>query len=142
MQTIRERTHFDIGEEASLTRTISEADVTAYARISGDENPIHLDETYAQGTRFGGRIVHGMLIAGLISAILGNRLPGPGAIYVSQVLRFTAPVRPGETVTACVRVTEWDETKGRIALLTEVANQDGVVVVTGEAKLVMSAFLK
>jgi 3-hydroxybutyryl-CoA dehydratase len=122
MLTIRERTHFDIGEEASLTRTIGEADVAAYARISGDENPIHLDETYAQGTRFGGRIVHGMLIAGLISAVLGNKLPGPGAIYLSQILRFTAPVRVGETVTVRVRVTEWDEIKGRITLLTEVVN--------------------
>jgi len=142
MGAIRERTHFNFGEEASLTRTISEADVAAYARVSGDENPIHLDEAYAQGTRFGGRIVHGMLIAGLISAVLGSQLPGSGAIYLSQVLRFTVPVRPGETVTARVRVTEWDGTKGRIALLTEVVNQDGVVVVTGEAKLVMSAFLK
>jgi 3-hydroxybutyryl-CoA dehydratase len=142
MLTIRERTHFDIGEEASLTRTIGEADVAAYARISGDENPIHLDETYAQGTRFGGRIVHGMLIAGLISAVLGNKLPGPGAIYLSQILRFTAPVRVGETVTVRVRVTEWDEIKGRITLLTEVVNQNGAIVITGEAKLVMSAFLK
>jgi len=142
MLTIRERTHFDIGEEASLTRTISEADVAAYARISGDENPIHLDETYAQGTRFGGRIVHGMLIAGLISAVLGNKLPGPGAIYLSQILRFTAPVRVGETVTVRVRVTEWDEIRGRITLLTEVVNQNGAIVITGEAKLVMSAFLK
>jgi 3-hydroxybutyryl-CoA dehydratase len=142
MLTIRERTHFDIGEEASLTRTIGEADVAAYARISGDENPIHLDETYAQGTRFGGRIVHGMLIAGLISAVLGNKLPGPGAIYLSQILRFTAPVRVSETVTVRVRVTEWDEIKGRITLLTEVVNQNGAIVITGEAKLVMSAFLK
>jgi len=142
MLTIRERTHFDIGEEASLTRTIGEADVAAYARISGDENPIHLDETYAQGTRFGGRIVHGMLIAGLISAVLGNKLPGPGAIYLSQILRFTAPVRVGETVTVRVRVTEWDEIRGRITLLTEVVNQNGAIVITGEAKLVMSAFLE
>jgi len=125
-----------------LTRTIGEADVAAYARISGDENPIHLDETYAQGTRFGGRIVHGMLIAGLISAVLGNKLPGPGAIYLSQILRFTAPVRVGETVTVRVRVTEWDEIRGRITLLTEVVNQNGAIVITGEAKLVMSAFLE
>lgn len=125
-----------------MTRTIGEADVAAYARISGDENPIHLDETYAQGTRFGGRIVHGMLIAGLISAVLGNKLPGPGAIYLSQILRFTAPVRVGETVTVRVRVTEWDEIRGRITLLTEVVNQNGAIVITGEAKLVMSAFLE
>jgi len=125
-----------------LTRTIGEADVAAYARISGDENPIHLDETYAQGTRFGGRIVHGMLIAGLISAVLGNKLPGPGAIYLSQILRFTAPVRVGETVTVRVRVTEWDEIRGRITLLTEVVNQNGAIVITGEAKLVMSAFFR
>jgi len=142
MEEIRERTHFSVGEEASLTRVISEADVAAYARVSGDDNPIHLDDAYAQSTRFGGRIVHGMLIAGLISAVLGGQLPGPGAIYLSQGLRFTAPVRPGEMVTVHVRVTEWDGTKGRITLLTEVANQDGIVVVTGEAKLVMSAFLK
>jgi 3-hydroxybutyryl-CoA dehydratase len=91
---------------------------------------------------FGGRIAHGILVTGLISAVLGNVLPGPGAIYMSQQLRFLAPVRPGDEATARAKVTEWDSEKGRITLLTEVTNQDGVTVITGEARLVMSSFIK
>lgn len=142
MKVIEERGHFTVGEEATLSRTISDADIKAFAQISGDENPVHLDDEYARGTRFGGRIAHGMLVAGLISAVLGTQLPGPGAIYLSQQLRFIAPIRPGDTVTARVKVTEWDSTRGRVTLLTEVANHEGVIVITGEARLVMSAFLK
>ena len=140
--TLEERSHFEVGEEATLTRTISDTDIRAFARISGDENPIHLDNDYAQGTRFGGRIAHGMLVAGMISAVLGTQLPGPGAIYLSQELRFRAPVYPGNTVTARVKVAEWDATRGRVRLLTEVVNREGVIVITGEARLVMSSFLE
>ena len=138
---IDERKHFVVGEEATLSRTISDADIRTFAEISRDRNPIHIDDEYAQGTPFGGRIAHGMLVAGLISAVLGTQLPGPGAIYMNQSLRFTSPVYPGDTITARVKVTDWDGAKGRITLLTEVLNQDGAVVVTGEARLVMSAFL-
>jgi len=139
---MRERNDFAIGEEATLSKTITDADIRAFAQISGDENPLHLDDKYARGTFFGGRIAHGMLVSGLISAVLGTKLPGPGAVYLGQQLRFLAPVRPGDTVTAHVKVTEWDSTKGRVTLLTEVLSHEGVAVITGEAKLAMSAFLE
>jgi 3-hydroxybutyryl-CoA dehydratase len=137
-----ERAHFTIGEEATFTKIISDEDITTFAKISGDENPVHVNDAYAKGTMFGGRIAHGILVAGLISAVLGTVLPGPGAIYMSQQLRFLAPVRPGDEATARAKVTEWDSEKGRITLLTEVTNQDGVTVITGEARLVMSSFIK
>lgn len=137
-----ERNHFTIGEEATFTKIISDEDITTFAKISGDENPVHVNDAYAKGTMFGGRIAHGILVTGLISAVLGTVLPGPGAIYMSQQLRFLAPVRPGDEATARARVTEWDSEKGRITLLTEVTNQDGVTVITGEARLVMSSFIK
>jgi len=138
---IEERTSFTIGEEATLTKTIADEEIRTFAQISGDNNPIHVNEDYARGTMFGGRIAHGMLVAGLISAVLGNKLPGPGSIYMNQELRFLAPVRPGESITARAQVTEWDEAKGRVKLLTEVTNQKGEVVISGEARLVMSSFL-
>jgi 3-hydroxybutyryl-CoA dehydratase len=137
-----ERTHFTIGEEATFTKIISDEDITTFAKISGDENPVHVNDAYAKGTMFGGRIAHGILVTGLISAVLGTALPGPGAIYMNQQLRFLAPVRPGDEATARATVTEWDSEKGRITLLTEVTNQDGVTVITGEARLVMSSFIK
>jgi 3-hydroxybutyryl-CoA dehydratase len=137
-----ERSHFTIGEEATFTKIISDEDITTFSKISGDENPVHVNDAYAKGTMFGGRIAHGILVTGLISAVLGTMLPGPGAIYMSQQLRFLAPVRPGDEVTARAKVTEWDSEKGRITLLTEVTNQHGVTVITGEARLVMSSFIK
>ena len=139
---IKERTSFTIGEEATLTRVVSDDDIKTFARITGDDNPVHANDDYAKGTMFKGRIAHGMLVAGLISAVLGTKLPGPGAIYMSQQVRFLAPVRPGDQVTARARVTEWDATKGRVTLVTDVSNQDGVAVISGEARLVMSSFLK
>jgi len=136
------RREFSIGEEAELTGTISDEDIRTFAQICGDENPLHLDDEYARGTFFGGRIAHGMLVSSLISAVLGTKLPGPGAVYLSQQLRFLAPVRPGDTVTARVEVSDWDAARGRVTLLTEVVNEGGVTVITGEARLVMAAFLK
>ena len=136
-----ERSQFAVGEEAFLTKTITQEDIQAFARISGDTNPLHLDEDYARSTRFGGRIAHGLLVAGLISAVLGTKLPGPGAIYLGQELRFTAPVRPGDTVTARVRVEAVDSAKGRVSLSTEVVNQDGAPVITGKARMVTSRAL-
>ena len=142
VEMIKERTSFTIGEEATLTRIISDDDIMTFARISGDDNPVHINDAYAKSTMFKGRIAHGMLVAGLISAVCGTMLPGPGAIYLSQQLRFLAPVRPGDRVTARAKVTEWDQEKGRVTLFTEVKNQEGVAVISGEARLVMSSYLK
>ncbi len=133
------RDSFSIGEEASLSRKITLGLIKAFARVSGDLNPVHLDEEYAKRTRFGGRIAHGMLAASLVSAVLGTQLPGAGAIYLSQQIRFLAPVRPGDTITARVRVTDWDGEKRRLTLLTEVVNDQGTTVATGEAKLLVPA---
>lgn len=142
MTMIKERTSFTVGEEAILTKLVSDNDIKAFARISGDDNPVHMNDDYAKGTMFGGRIAHGMLVAGLISAVLGTMLPGPGAIYLSQQLRFRAPVRPGDQVMARAKVTEWNPEKGRVTLLTDVMNQEGSVVIEGEARLVMSSYLE
>jgi len=136
------RSSFAVGEEATFSRTFTQADVEQFSRLSGDTNPVHLDEDYARQTRFGGRIIHGMLVASLISSALGTTLPGPGCIYLSQQLAFRAPARVGERLTAKVRVYEWDETKGRILLATEVVNEGGVQLIVGEAKLVIASFLK
>lgn len=124
----------ELGMSASISKTITEADIVLFAGISMDTNPLHLDEAFASGTRFGGRIAHGMLGASLISAILGTRLPGPGAIYVSQTLRFTAPVRAGDTLVAEATVTGTSPEKRRVELATKVRCGD-VVVIEGEAVL-------
>ena len=136
------RSSFTVGEEAAFSRVFTQGDVEAFSRLSGDTNPVHLDEDYARQTRFHGRIMHGMLVASLISSALGTILPGPGCVYLSQQLSFRAPARAGEGLTARVRVTDWDGTKGRIILATEVVNENGIQVIVGEAKLVLSSFLK
>ena len=105
--------------------------------MTGDKNPVHLDDAYARTTRFGGRIAHGMLTAGLISAVLGTKLPGPGAIYLNQTLKFTAPVRIGDTITATAEVTAYREDKRIVTLKTDCTNQRGELVLTGEAVLLM-----
>ena len=124
-----------VGDEATLTRLIRDDDIRTFAGITGDENPVHLDADYARQTRFGRPIAHGLLVAGLISAALGMKLPGPGCIYMSQSLSFLAPVYPGDTVTALVSVTAVDPTRQIVVLHTEVANQAGVKVISGEARL-------
>jgi len=136
------RTSFTIGEEATFSRTFAEEDIQIFSKLSGDTNPIHLDENYARLTRFGGRIIHGMLVASLISTALGTILPGPGCVYLSQQLSFRAPARIGEHLTARVRVSDWDGTKGRIILATEVINERGEQLIIGEAKMALSSFLK
>ena len=136
------RTSFTVGEEATFTRTFTQEDVQNFSKLSGDTNPIHLDENYARQTRFGGRIVHGMLVASLISSALGTILPGPGCVYASQQLSFRAPARIGERLTARVRVSDWDATKGRIILATEVINDRNEQMIVGEAKMVLASFLK
>lgn len=121
------------GDSAEFSKTVTETDVVIFAGITGDFNPAHIDEAWASGSRFGGRIVHGIFSAGLISAAIGTRLPGPGTIYISQELRFLAPVRIGDTLTARVEVKEVLEGKNRVRLETTVRNQQGKVVVDGEA---------
>jgi 3-hydroxybutyryl-CoA dehydratase len=126
-----------VGQSAEFAKTITEADVVLFAGITGDFNPVHVDEQAAAASRFGGRIAHGMLSASLISTVLGTRLPGPGAIYLSQSLRFTAPVRIGDTVTARVQVLEVME-KRRVRLETTCRTQEGTVVVEGEAVVMVA----
>lgn len=135
-----ERVPFDElhpGRSAELTRTVTESDVTLFAGITGDFNPVHVDAVAARASTFGGRIAHGMLTAGLVSAVLGTRLPGPGCIYVGQTLRFTRPVRIGDTVTARVEVTDVIEERRRILLDTTCRNQDGETVLEGEAEVLI-----
>lgn len=122
-----------IGMKQSLTKTVTEEDIEFFARATGDMNPLHLDESYARSTRFGGRIAHGLLGAGLISAILGTLLPGPGTVYLSQKLTFTAPVRIGDRITASVEVKSIKQR--RVSLKTICVNQDGNIVIDGEAEV-------
>ncbi len=122
-----------IGTRAALTRTITEDDILLFALVSGDHNPIHLDAEYAERSLFGKRIAHGFLIGSLISAVLGNELPGPGTIYLGQTLKFLAPIHIGDTVTVTVKVVEIREDKRIITLHTECTNQHGTAVLSGEA---------
>lgn len=128
----------EAGQHAELSRTITETDVVLFAGITGDLNPAHIDEVAASRSMFGGRIAHGMLSAGLISAVLGTRLPGPGTIYLSQSLRFTKPVRIGDTVTARVEVLEVVVAKRRVRLATTVRNQNDEVALEGEALVMVT----
>ncbi len=122
-----------LGDSASFTKTVTEADVVQFAGISGDFNPAHIDAVSAEKSIFGQRIAHGMLSAGFISTVLGTALPGPGTIYMAQELRFTKPVYFGDTVTATCTVVERIEEKNRIKLETVVTNQRGETVITGFA---------
>jgi 3-hydroxybutyryl-CoA dehydratase len=121
-----------IGMKDTLMRTIMASDVNHFAELSGDVNPIHLNEAYAAQTRFGQRIAHGMFTASLISAVIGTRMPGPGAVYLSQTLRFLAPVKIGDVVSAVVEVAELVE-KGRRVRLDCHCLVDGKPVLEGEA---------
>ena len=120
------------GMSGTFAKTITEADIVMFAGVSGDNNAVHLDEELAQTTPFKGRIAHGILSAGVISAAIAGRLPGPGTIYLSQNLRFKAPVRPGDTVRATVTVKEVVAEKRRVVLET-VCTVAGKVVIDGEA---------
>ena len=122
-----------VGDEASLTKTITDAQIVDYAGLTGDTNPVHLDAEYAAQSMFGERIAHGMLVAGLISAVLGTQLPGPNSIYLGQDLKFRAPVKIGDTVKAVVTVTEKRDDKRIIKLGTTVSNQRGEIVIDGAA---------
>ena len=121
-----------VGQSAMFGKTVTEADIMAFAGVSGDTNPIHLHEGFAKSTRFGQRIAHGMLSGSFISTVIGTKLPGPGAIYVSQTMNFMAPVLIGDTITAVATVTAIDATKRRVTIKTQCLNGDKVVI-DGEA---------
>ena len=125
-----------LGQSAERTHVVTEADITAFAEVSGDFNPVHMDEAFAATTPFKGRIAHGMLSAAYISALIAGELPGAGSIYMSQSLRFRRPVRIGDAVTTKVTVSEIDERRARVTLTTECLVGE-TVVLEGEA-LVMA----
>lgn len=125
-----------LDQSAEMARTVTAADIEAFAQVSGDTNPLHLDEDYARHTPFGRRIAHGMLTGAYISAVLGTRLPGPGAVYLSQSLRFRRPVSIGDEVTAQVAVRGLDERRGHVTLATS-CTVAGKVVADGEAVVVV-----
>ena len=124
------------GMTALYAKTVTDADIVLFAGISGDVNPVHLNQEFADRTMFRGRIAHGMLTASFISTVIGTKLPGPGCIYVSQNLKFKAPVRIGDTVNARVTVTSVDEARGRISVETT-CTVGNTVVIAGEAVLMV-----
>lgn len=128
---------FKAGDTASISKTITDDDIHRFAEVTGDHNPLHLDEEFAGTTRFGRRIAHGMLSASLISSVIANELPGQGSIYLGQTLQFVAPVFPGDTVTARVTVISVREDKPIIKLETACTNQRDEVVIKGEATVLV-----
>lgn len=129
-KTIKE---IEVGDTAQLSKAVTEEDVYLFAGVTGDLNPSHLSETFARNTLFKARIAHGVLAGGFISAVLGTHLPGPGTIYIRQELNFLAPIRFGDTITAKVRVIEKIPGKNLLRLRTTCTNQEGMMVVDGEA---------
>ncbi len=124
------------GMSAMFGKTVTEADIAAFAGVSGDTNPIHLHDGFARTTRFGQRIAHGMLSSSFISTVIGTKLPGPGAVYISQSLTFMAPVLIGETITAVATITAIDQQRRRVTLKTQCLNGDKVVI-DGEATVLV-----
>jgi len=131
-------TPFEMGECASMAKTLSEADVSTFAGLVGDFNPLHFDPEYARRSRVGRRTAHPTLAVGLISTLLDNTLPGPGSVCLSQQMEFLAPIFIGDTITARVEVTAWQPEKKLITLRTDCYNQDDRQVITGQAVLMVS----
>jgi acyl dehydratase len=127
-----------VGDTASLSKAITDDDIRAFADLTTDHNPVHLDDEFARQTKFGRRIAHGMLSASLISAVLANQLPGQGTVYLGQTLQFVAPVFPGDTVTARVTVTKIREDKPIVTLETVCLNQHDELLIKGEAVVRLS----
>jgi 3-hydroxybutyryl-CoA dehydratase len=125
-----------LGMQVSIQNTVSEQDVIDFARVSGDHNPLHLDEEYAKTTQFGTRIAHGALTASYISAVIGNDLPGPGAVFIELSLKFVRPVKIGDTVTSTAEVTEMIERGCRVTLAVK-GEVDGKTVMKGEARVMV-----
>jgi 3-hydroxybutyryl-CoA dehydratase len=126
-----------VGQSAAFTKTVSETDVVLFAGITGDLNPLHVNQPWAERSQFGGRIAHGILTAGFVSTVIGMHLPGPGAIYLRQSLTFVRPVHIGDTVTARAEVIELIPGRRRMRLKTTVENQRGERVLDGEALVQM-----
>lgn len=126
-----------VGQRAEVSKVITDRDIKAFADLTGDFSPMHFDAAYAEGTRFGGIIAHGLLTAGLISTVLGMKLPGKGTVYRSQTLRFRRPVYPGDTITAAGEVLELRSERKQVRIATTVRNQHGEVVLEGEAEMLM-----
>jgi len=139
---MRGRRHFEVGEEATLKRSFNQEDLLRFARLFGDEGSNHPGTAESKEFAFGSRVSHGMVLGSMISTLLEQKLPGPGAVYLSQSLQFLAPVHPGDKVTATVMVTNWDARKERLTLWTEISNQNGVTLLTGEARLAMASSLE
>ena len=133
-----EMSRLAVGQTARRERTVTQADIAAFAEVSGDHNPVHLDPEFARDTIFGGVIAHGMLSAAFISELLATDLPGEGAVYLEQSLRFRAPVRPGNTVVIEVEVLELFPSRKRVRLRTT-CSVDGTAVLTGEALMMVQA---
>ena len=129
---------FSVGQSSRLTRTVTAAVVDAFAAVSTDDNPLHLDESYAATTRFGRRIAHGMIAASFISAMMGTQFPGPGAIYLSQTLKFLRPVFLDDVLDVVATVTDYRADKAILTIATVVSNQHGKIVVTGEAQCLVA----
>jgi 3-hydroxybutyryl-CoA dehydratase len=126
-----------IGDQASFTKTVVEADIVLFAGVTGDFNPVHVDKEFAEKSFFKERIAHGMLSAGFISTVLGTKLPGPGTIYLGQTLQFKSPVKINDTITARVEVIEKIDAKRMLRLKTECYNQDAKLVTTGECTIMI-----
>lgn len=124
---------FKIGDQASISKTITEADIALFVAVSGDTNPLHTNAEYAKRSRFGERIAHGSLTASLISNVIGTKLPGVGAVYLSQTLKFIKPVKIGDTITATATLTQLREDRPILTLRTICTNQKGETVLEGEA---------
>ena len=126
-----------VGQTAVISETITDSHITRFAELSGDRNPLHLDDAWAAKTRFGGRIAHGALTAGLVSRVLGMELPGTGSVYLSQTCKFLGPVRAGDTVEAKAEVIGLDPARRRVRLRTTCSNQRGEPILEGEALMLI-----
>jgi 3-hydroxybutyryl-CoA dehydratase len=135
-----DRKHYQIGDKAEMTKTFSDRDLIDYVRATNDSNPIHCNDEHT-ATRFKGKIVHGMLVGGLISAVLGTKMPGHGTIYVSQNMKFIKPVYVDESITARAEITAIDENRKRLFIATTCFNQKGELVLNGEAVVIPPEWL-
>lgn len=127
-----------IGQKAEYSKVITKEMVETFSEISGDINPLHLDDNYAKNTIFKGRIAHGILVSGLISAVIANKLPGGGAIYLTQSLKFTKPVKLNDKITAAVEIISIDDENSKITLSTICRNAEGKIVIDGEAQVLVA----
>lgn len=126
-----------VGMAAEVSKVVGMAEIETFAELTGDRNPLHLDREFAANSRFGGVISHGMLTAGLLSTVLGMKLPGTGAVYISQTLGFKGPVRPGDTITARAEIVELVPERRRVRLATRIRNQRDETVIEGEAWMLL-----